>query len=166
VVTPDGLDRAALQAAIGGAFFPGVEVSWLIRDPSVYAAPFRIKHHETIIAGHFTRQMALPWQADFFDCSKDTLTYITSAADPALQSTDVMTWWPTHRPDDVLTRGASDRVPWARDSDGAEIDTKQKFLAEWRTLGFVVDTAGDRSRFEEVDRSEPADGPRTVTAPR
>jgi L-Lysine epsilon oxidase N-terminal/L-lysine epsilon oxidase C-terminal domain len=162
-VTADGLDRAALQAAIGGAFFPGIEVSWLIRDPSVYVAPFRIKHHETIVAGHFTRQMALPWQADFFDCSKDTVTYNTSAADPALQSTDVMTWWPTHRPDDVLTRGASDRVSWARDSDGTEIDTKEKFLAEWRRLGFVVDTAGDHSRFEEVDRSEPGRGRRATS---
>jgi hypothetical protein len=163
LITPDGLDRAALQAAIGGAFFPGIEVSWLIRDPSVYAAPFRIKHHETIAAGHFTRQMALPWQADFFDCSKDTVTYNTAEADATLQSTDVMTWWPTHRPDDVLTRGAPDRVPWARDDDGTEIDTKEKFLAEWHRLGFVVDTAGDRSQFEEVDRAEPDGGTRTIT---
>lgn len=160
-VTADGLDRAALQAAIGGAFFPGIEVSWLIRNPAVYAAPFRIRHHETIKAGHFTRQMAVPWQADFFDCSKDTITYNTSAPDPALQLTDVMTWWPTHRPDDVLIRSSSDRVSWARDSDGADIDTKEKFLIEWRRLGFVVDTAGDRSRFEEVDRSEPGRGRQT-----
>jgi hypothetical protein len=151
-VTPDGLDRAALQAAVGGAFFPGVEVGWLVRNPSVYVEPFRFKHDATIRAGHFTRQMALPWQADFFDCAKETVTFNANATDPELQSTDVMTWWPTQRPNDVLPRGASERVPWARSSDGSEIITKEQFLVEWRRLGFVVDTSGDRSGFEEIDR--------------
>jgi hypothetical protein len=152
VVTPDGLDRAALQAAVGGAFFPGVEVGWLVRDPAVYAEPFRFKHVTEIRAGHFTRQMALPWQADFFDCAKETVIF--NANDPELESTDVMTWWPTQRPDDVLLRGGSKRVPWARGSDGDRIDTKEQFLDEWRRLGFVVDMSSDRSRFEEIDRDE------------
>jgi hypothetical protein len=35
-ITPDGLTRAALEGAVGGAFFPGIEASWLIskRRPS------------------------------------------------------------------------------------------------------------------------------------
>jgi hypothetical protein len=152
-VTPDGLDCAALQAAVGGPLFPGIEVSWLIRDPSIYAEPFRIKHDETIRAGHFTRQMAVPWQADFFDCASETVTY-NASSDPSLQSTDIMTWWPTHRPNDVIARGAADRVPWARTSNGKAIETKQKFLAQWKKLGFVVDTSGDRREFTEVDREE------------
>jgi L-Lysine epsilon oxidase N-terminal/L-lysine epsilon oxidase C-terminal domain len=150
-VTPDGLDRAALEAAIGGAFFPGVEVGWLVRNPAVYAEPFRFKHDETIRAGHFTQQMALPWQADFFDCAKETVILDVDEEEP---DTDVMTWWPTQRPDDVLPRGASTRVPWARDSDDVPIHTKEQFLLEWRRLGFVVDTSGDRTRFEEVDRAD------------
>ena len=152
-ITPDGLDFAALQAAVGGAFFPGQEVGWLIRNPEIYAEPFRIKHDAAMRAGHFTRQMAVPWQADFFDCSKETVTY-NASADPALQSTDVMTWWPTHRPDDVIARGAADRVPWARHQDGTEIRTKQEFLAQWHRLGFIVDVSADRSRFAEIDREK------------
>lgn len=152
-ITPDGLDCAALQAAVGGAFFPGQEVGWLIRNPKVYAEAFRIKHDAALRAGHFTRQMALPWQADFFDCSKETVTY-NASADPALQSTDVMTWWPTHRPDDVIAHGAADRVPWARHPDGSQIRTKQEFLAQWHRLGFVVDVSGDRSQFAEIDREK------------
>jgi len=152
-ITPDGLDFAALQAAVGGAFFPGQEVGWLIRNPEIYAEPFRIKHDATLRAGHFTRQMALPWQADFFDCSKETVTY-NASADPALQSTDVMTWWPTHRPDDVIAHGGTDRVPWARHPDGSQIRTKKEFLAQWRRLGFVVDVSGDRSQFAEIDREK------------
>src|SRR4029077_20152656 len=34
-ITPHGLDRAALQNASGGAFFPGIEVSWLILEPAL-----------------------------------------------------------------------------------------------------------------------------------
>src|SRR5262249_20463383 len=35
-ITPDGLDRAALENCVGGPFFPGIEVSWLIRNPGIY----------------------------------------------------------------------------------------------------------------------------------
>lgn len=152
-ITPDGLDFAALQAAVGGAFFPGQEVGWLIRNPGVYEEPFRIKHDAALRAGCFTRQMALPWQADFFDCSKETVTY-NASADPSLQSTDVMTWWPTHRPDDVIAHGSADRVPWARHPNGSKIETKPEFLAQWHRLGFVVDVSGDRSHFAERDREK------------
>ena len=31
-LTPENLDRAALEACVGGAFFPGIEASSLLRD--------------------------------------------------------------------------------------------------------------------------------------
>lgn len=37
------LDRYALASVLGGAFCPGGEVSWMIRNPSIYAEPYRIK---------------------------------------------------------------------------------------------------------------------------
>ena len=132
-------------------------MGWLVRNPAVYAEPFRFRHDETIRAGHFTRQMALPWQADFFDCAKETVIFDADEEEP---DTDVMTWWPTQRPDDVFPRGAPTRVPWARDRDDAPIDTKEQFLLEWRRLGFVVDTSGHRTRFEEVDREDARGRPR------
>jgi hypothetical protein len=36
------LDRAALENCVGGAFFPGIEAGWLIRNPKLYGGPFRI----------------------------------------------------------------------------------------------------------------------------
>src|SRR6185503_7408475 len=65
-ITPEGLDRAALEACVGGAFFPGIEVSWLIRRKEIYAAPFRIQPGAVVgplvvSAGFFSQQMALPW---------------------------------------------------------------------------------------------------------
>ena len=58
-ITPEGLDRAALENCVGGAFYPGIEVSWLIRKPEVFSEPFRIKHGAmigplTVRAGFFS----------------------------------------------------------------------------------------------------------------
>jgi L-Lysine epsilon oxidase N-terminal/L-lysine epsilon oxidase C-terminal domain len=102
MLTPHGLDRAALQNASGGAFYPGVDVGWLIADPRLYVYPFRIQHDSPsrfvgdgaakVRAGYFTRQLALPWQADFRDC--------TSGG-------GVWGWWPTQRPDGVYPDPAS-----------------------------------------------------------
>lgn len=41
-ITPEGLDRAALENCVGGAFFPGIETGWLIRNPKLYLEPFRV----------------------------------------------------------------------------------------------------------------------------
>ncbi len=38
------LDRGALGSVLGGAFCPGAEASWIMRNPAIYAAPFRIRH--------------------------------------------------------------------------------------------------------------------------
>ena len=40
---PSTLDRAALEACLGGAFHPGCEATWPVRIASMYAAPFRLK---------------------------------------------------------------------------------------------------------------------------
>lgn len=36
------LDRGVLANGLGGAFCPGGEVTWIIRNPSIYSGPFRI----------------------------------------------------------------------------------------------------------------------------
>lgn len=62
-----GLTRAGLEACVGGAFFPGIEASWFLRDTYNYTEPFRLDH-TGLSAGDVTKQMAVPWQADFFKC--------------------------------------------------------------------------------------------------
>ena len=37
------LDRGVLSNALGGAFCPGGEVGWILRNPSIYREPYRIK---------------------------------------------------------------------------------------------------------------------------
>ncbi len=130
-VTPDGLDRAALEACAGGSFFPGIEAGGLdassrpILDPANYAAAFRLDH-AVVSPGDITYTMALPWQADFLACADN--------------------WWPVPRPNEVFPQGQTTRVEWDRD-----IGDYEEMVARWHTLGFVV-TQG--SRKEEIDRCE------------
>ncbi len=92
-ITPDGLTRAALDACVGGPFFPGIEASWLLRDVYLCAEPFRLDHAH-VEAGDVTKQMALPWQADFYDC----------------QAEGDFGWWPSQRPDSVFPEAGGARV--------------------------------------------------------
>jgi len=71
-ISPHSLNIAALENCVGGPFFPGIEVSWLIRETDIYASAFRLKEPNfpfgpalTFQPGFFSQQMALPWQADF-----------------------------------------------------------------------------------------------------
>lgn len=74
---PARLTKRALEAGCGGAFFPGIELSSIIRFPSLYSDAFRF-NHDKIGPGDLTKYMACPWQADFYEC-RDA-------------------WWPAQRP--------------------------------------------------------------------
>ena len=105
--TGRGLDRGVLTNALGGAFCPGAEVNWIMRNPSIYWAPYRVKADRTVSnflvtaaqantstgmqmdytfnvenplsqdnnfdvglqPGDMTKYMAVPWQADFNECT-------------------------------------------------------------------------------------------------
>jgi hypothetical protein len=119
---PAMLDRAALEFCLADAFHPGCEVTWPIRHPTMFAAPFRIRHRpagapepdygpvltpaEALAVGgplygqgpgDLTRWMGLPWQADTGFCRSGYpapgYTY-----DPY-----VPTFWPARVPNQVLT---------------------------------------------------------------
>jgi len=127
-ITPDGLDRAALEACVGGAMYPGFEASWLLRDHYDLVEPFRLSHQGRA-AGDVTKQMSVPWQADFNECEQD----------------GEYGWWPSQRPDDVYPEDGGEQVPWKREL----VDTNEDMVDRWHRLGFVV-RKGDR--FVEVER--------------
>lgn len=134
---PAALDRAALEACVGGAFFPGIEVGRVMLDQSTYDQnnAFRIDPQRD--AGTLTARMAVPWQADFFECALQP-----DAEDPE----NGMDWWPGQRPVNVLRRDGS-RGNWS-----SGITTKTGMVSQWRGLGFVVkDEATDR--FVETERT-------------
>jgi hypothetical protein len=150
---PAALDRAALEHCVGGAFFPGIEMTYIARDPTLYAAPFRLR--PDLAPGDITKRMAVPWQADFYECQSH--------------------WWPAQRPDDVITeaeyeavlndfsaqskeqsfdltnllfersswaRGIGDRIRYTGDALNAVLQNGTRgdndLAVSWSQLGFVV----------------------------
>jgi hypothetical protein len=128
---PHALDRAALEACVGGPFFPGIEVSQVMLDDATYdaARPFRI--NERMPPGGLTARMAVPWQADFNDCS------IEQGAD----------WWPGQRPNEVR-RGGERHAPWTPEWQHRDM------VDRWSQLGFVVPvTVGNSIEYVEDERA-------------
>jgi hypothetical protein len=128
-ITPDGLDRAALEACVGGSFYPGIEAGGLpqtaasgypglladsrpIINSSHYVEAFRL-NQSAVNAGDITAAMALPWQADFYYCAQN--------------------WWPVPRPEQVI-RGGMGNQDWI----AGVVASAPEMVAKWNQLGFVV----------------------------
>jgi hypothetical protein len=193
-LTPRDLDRGVLMNLLGGAFFPGGEVGWTIRNPSIYKEPFRIKADpafynfgqtaanasKTAISeqlylgnggddlsqgsnfevglqpGDLTKYSALPWQADFNECTTQDIdiTYELwnqidpkSENDPWLKQEQKVwetLWWPAHRPLQSwevvsMTDGAPNLqfLTWSRGVPQTHAGDL-KMVTEWARLGFLV----------------------------
>ena len=122
-VTAAGMTRAALQSTVGQGFFPGIEAGIIVKDPTLYAVPFDFRlDHGQVHPGDLTALMAVPWQADFMDCSGD--------------------WWPSQRPDNVRRMASSaTTVAWDRG-----VTTHLEMVHNFSKLGFITaqkDTAGN-----------------------
>jgi hypothetical protein len=150
-ITPHGLDASALENCVGGPFYPGIEVSWLIRQPELYAEAFRLKETGFNIgplafqAGFFSQQMALPWQADFYDCHKEEHT--PAGTDEPLY----YMWWTAQRPDDIRSDATSTYRRWVGAFDSANTGTKpddpdyitnlarfEQMRTRWSELSFII----------------------------
>ncbi|MEM9545056.1 MAG: LodA/GoxA family CTQ-dependent oxidase [Bacteroidota bacterium] len=178
-ITPHGLDKAALMNCVGAAMYPGIEVGWQIREASIFSEPFRIKmdaidpyvslpnRAKRIQPGHFTRQMALPWQADFLECKSEEGEGIFSGK---------WGWWPAQRPDEVFKSVADFKaspkknVQWTRATrHGSIIDwptgyelkagshdkTRPSFMemiSHWKKFGFVVKDKANPGYYIEKER--------------
>jgi hypothetical protein len=131
------LDRAALENCVGGAFCPGIEMTWICRNTSIYSDTFRIRHAPTpqqgklsqtngnnndysggMEPGDIIKYMAQPWQADFNECSNQPIN-----PDPATNNTAnnapavTFWWWPAERPFFVypsVDNPAGEQLPWTR----------------------------------------------------
>lgn len=118
---PEMLDKAALHFCMGGPFHPGCEMTWPMRQASMYGAPFRLKHVRSGLVepsygpfltqalataddgplsqngpGDISRWMAIPWQADTASCRSGYPTAVYP--DPYTP-----TFWPSRVPNQVLT---------------------------------------------------------------
>lgn len=208
--TPRDLDQGVMANILGGAFFPGAEVCWIIRNPSIYKEAYRLKADPEFAnfgqtaannnrsgvterdylgnaedplsqgnnfevglqPGDLTKYSALPWQADFNECTMQTVditdelwNVIDFDADHDVylkerqKQWDTL-WWPAHRPlqtyeavfDDTgkvtgyVMRGWSRGVTQTLAGD-------LKMVTEWARLGFVV--RNPYVKEEDLDQPSP-----------
>jgi hypothetical protein len=148
---PSALDRAALEPCIGAPFYPGIEITYIAEDPKLWAGPGRIDWR-TLEPGDVTRYMALPWQADFSECNHR--------------------WWPTARPDEIVSQqqyeqvvkfydrtldgplaaALAARVEWARGIPPDSPDLDNGMVAHWSEFGFVVPREGPDEQIVYVEQ--------------
>jgi hypothetical protein len=120
---PEMLDQAALSFCLADAFHPGCEMTWPMRHPTMYMAPFRIRHrppdepepnYGKILTpavavglggplyaqgpGGISRWMAVPWQTDTASCRSGYYLGYGPKYDPYLP-----TFWPARVPNQVLS---------------------------------------------------------------
>lgn len=179
------LDRAAIGNCVGEPMCPGIEVTWSVRNPTVYQAPFVIRHRhqkpyygehglsweedETepldwadpvqglgCEPGDLTKRMAIPWQADFFDCSVQFINF----RDPDQVKNPISLiptpptyyayWWPPQSPWNVLSGVTSpEEQKVAGIPAGLQvlysrgINSFTQMITSWKYLGFVLNQNTD-----------------------
>lgn len=218
------LDQGVLSNLAGGAFCPGAELGWLIRNPAIYHEPYRIKAdpnfytfrqtaanqnqsaaplsvpEEDYVAatgatlsqesnydtglqpGDLTKMMALPWQADFNECSTQDIdvTYEEwNQIDPSNPKDRWMKheqmvwetlWWPAHRPMqtwELVPQTESDPsfqyLTWARGIPQTNAGDL-KMTTEWSRLGFVI--RNPYAPAGALDQASPQSPPKYISVER
>lgn len=162
----EALTRNVLVNCVGGAFSPGIEMTWISRDPAIYNEAFRIRARKNLPAplslgfnpeegmepGDICRYMAIPWQADFNECSSQPI------------GDRVLWWWPSQRPAVVYVNlgdtGERKQVPWVgtmydqNAGDYISFPDNVEMVNHWHQLGFIYNQGDeDNPDFVEVQRT-------------
>ena len=170
------LDHANLENCVGAAFCPGIEITWICRNPTIYmplpAGPslsdaFRFRHKNVsggltltngadndysagLEPGDITKYMAQPWQADFNECSLQPI-----------DGTDYW-WWPAQRPYSVSpAANPAQQLPWTRltanDANPDHVFDNLQMVSCWKDVGFILNIApGANAQFVEIERDQEA----------
>lgn len=173
---------------VGLPMCPGIEVTWTMQNPAIYQAPYVIlqagneadyqangltpSRDETegggCQPGDLSKRMAIPWQADFFNCTVQYINFtnpdINKQNGVPLPPTYYSYWWPPQSPWDVLTGDltvesqarahtpAGLQVNYARG-----INSYAQMISEWSYLGFIRNqnrgaTSGNFPYLVETER--------------
>ncbi len=165
---PDAITRGVLENCVGGAFSPGIEMTWISRNSDIYQSDDPVRINDALVLhgplsvgfdparmepGDVTRYMAVPWQADFNECSSQPL------------DGRVVWWWPAQRPEYIhLEHEKGPPVAWI----GTDFDQNRgdyisfaddvNMVKYWSELGFVWEKGKDDKggpRYVEVSRTLP-----------
>ena len=188
------LDRGVISNILGGSFCPGGEIGWVMRNPSIWIEPYRIKADPAFYnfgqtpaqanaggqvpdsdyafyagddlsqtndfttglqPGDLTKYMSVPWQADFNECSTQTVDvtyeklnkiYPDSDNDKLMEREQRVwetLWWPAHRPmqtyEMVLAPDGTQSITWLDWTPGVPQTNAGdlKMVTEWWRLSIV-----------------------------
>lgn len=160
--------QAAVGNCVGLPMCPGIEVTWSMQNPAVYAAPYVIGQYgdeatyqqvglspsrdETeqggCEPGDLTKRMAIPWQADFFNCTIQYINFTNPSVNKVngtpLPPNYYAYWWPPQAPWDVLTGDlTAESQALAHTPAGLQvnyargINSYAQMITEWSYLGFI-----------------------------
>lgn len=168
---------AAVGNCVGLPMCPGIEVTWTVQNPTIYAKPYHIAQfggERSYQAdgltpgrdeaegggcepGDLSKRMAIPWQADFFNC---TVQYV-NFTDPTINKVDGMPlpptyysyWWPPQAPWDVITGDlTANAQALAHTPAGLQVNYARginsyvQMITEWSYLGFIRNQNSGPSR--------------------
>jgi L-lysine 6-oxidase len=192
------LDQAGVGNATGEPMSPGIEVTWSMRNPTLYDRPYHVLHRHdaayyrangldpneneteptapsSVVGfgcepGDLTKRMAIPWQADFFQCTLQYVNFnnpeVNKVNGIPLPPTYYAYWWPPQSPWDILS-GADEvdeqtatgvpagvQVNYARG-----INSFVDMITGWKYLGFIHNQTKGAYRhvypyFVEVERND------------
>jgi hypothetical protein len=174
----ESMTRGVLENCVGGAFSPGIEMTWVSRLAAIYYEPFRIRARPLddlpdplsldynpgrgMEAGDVTRYMAVPWQADFNECSSQPI------------GDRILWWWPAQRPEfiyldptikhglarEAMPDSSMKQAPWIgtdydqKANNYISFDDDVKMVEHWQELGFVMGKEIDgETRYVQVART-------------
>lgn len=164
------LDQGSVGNCVGLPMCPGIEVTWSMQHPAVYASPYVIADARGpdgynvsgltpsrdecagggCEPGDLTKRMACPWQADFFQCTIQTVNFSNPAINKQdgapLPPTYYAYWWPPQSPWDVLTGEttaagqAASHLPAGQQMNYARgINSFVQMVEHWSALAFIRD---------------------------
>lgn len=175
-------DRVDIGNSVGLPMSPGIEVTWNSWNPVIYddIYPYEVLHEDADYfatglsasrdetagggcqPGDMTKRMAIPWQADFFDCSVQEINY----SEPEINKTVVEAipmppafytyWWPPQSPMFVTAGSwtqAEQRASAVSSGQPVQfnrgINSFTQMIKAWRYTGFLVNvTQGEALRRE------------------
>jgi L-lysine 6-oxidase len=170
----DPIDHASAGNAVGEPMAPGIEVTWTMRNPVLFTKgdPFRVRHAEDNTATHglswsrdetegggcepgdLTKRMAIPWQADFYDCSVQDVNFTLPSTNKTISNANRVPypptffayWWPAQSPYNVYD-GAETAAQQALDGGNIlgqnvlyhrGLNSFADAVVGWKYLGFVL----------------------------
>lgn len=198
------LDEAGVGNCVGAPFSPGIETTWITRNRPIYKAPMQLNlahydgdntqtqtyYEEQGLSttadeaegqgcepGDLTKRMAIPWQADFSECTVQTPNITNPTVNQFADGTGIevppayyVYWWPPQSPMHVVT-GSQDPGDQVLDAIVSEIDGQpiipagqrvpyqrgissvQGVIESWSRLGFIVNQGSDAyPYFVETER--------------